>query len=505
MSGHSVANPGFSLRGISAGSGCELYTVCRPLAQNQIKTSNHWQIYHHDENKMTNRQRHILPVVTTVITLPLVVWDIYLAPARALYDTGAPLWPFQMPTILLALINAPALLLAKPFENLAGAYSPIYHGVIILLATPLVWWWLGDRIDHGALRPPYRFPRVLGSILLLVALSIAIATFRDLLGGVKWWRKWGPASLANSGWTVLRDLPLPIWALAIVVCLTWAGSRLLRAKGLALVPTARRDHLITRTAFAVWILVFAFGPLVEAVRNYNHADMSRGDLDPDSCEMNSQSGCIHGTVVTAEGVPIRGVYVDFVPLTAPANTHPTFKDWTVADRKGRYSFDHLEPGEYIVGIHVHSAPSREQPYPTTFYPGVYEDANAAHLSIEANKRFMLSVMKIPQLALTTFAVEIRWSDGTHPIRSNILVQNTKFSQATIGESAPQIDNGWGSFTLPKNYDYVVHAAVECDGANQIGQRETQYTPLGVTDHAEPDHVVLTLPGAPCKLWAPKDR
>ena len=453
---------------------------------------------------MTNRLRHILPVFATFITLPLVVWDICLAPTRALYDTGAPLWPFQMPTILLALMNAPALLLAKPFVNLIRSYSPISHGVLILLATPVVWWWLGDRIDHGALRPPYRFPRILGSFLLLAALFISIATFRDLLTEINWWRTWGPSSLPNSGGIVLRDLPLPIWSLAFVVCLTWSGSRLLRAKRLTPVATARRDHLITRTALTVWIVAFAVAPLVEAARNYNHADMSRGDLDPDSCEMDSKNGCIHGAVVTADGVPIRGVYVDFAPLTAPANTHPTFTDWTVADRKGRFSFDNLEPGEYMVGIHIHSAPSKEQPYPTTFYPGVNEDANAAHLTIMANRRSMLSAMKVPRLALTAFAVEVRWSDGTHPMRSNLLVQNTKFNQATIGESAPQIDNGWGEFTLPKNYDYIVHAAVECDGATQIEQRETQYTPLRVTDHAEPDHVVLTLPGAPCKLWTPKD-
>jgi hypothetical protein len=453
---------------------------------------------------MPNHQRHILPIAETAATLPLVVWDIYLAPARALYDTGAPLWPFQMPSILLCLVNAPAILLAKPFDRLPHAYSSAYHGVLLLLLTPLVWWWLGDRIDNGALRPPYRYPRVLGSFLVLVALSISIAIARDLLIEIRWWRTWGSSSLANSGGTLLLYLPVPIWALVFVVCLTWAGSRLLRAKGLAPVATAHRDHLITRSVFAVWILAFASAPLVEAVRNYNDAAIGRYGLDPDSCEMSSRSGCIHGSVITPEGKPIRGVYVEFAPLTAPANTHPTFEDWTYTDRRGRYSFDHLEPGEYIVGIHIHSAPSKEQPYPTTYYPGAYEDANAAHLSIAANKKFVLPAMKVPQLALTTFPVEVRWSDGTHPARSNLFVRNLKFQDAILTDSAPQIDNGWGSFTLPNNYDYLVLAGVACDGANQVGSRQTQYVPLHVTDHAEPDHLVLTLPGAPCKLWAPKD-
>jgi hypothetical protein len=453
---------------------------------------------------MAKRQRLILPTLATCLALPLVAWDVYLAPLRIGYDAGTPVWPFQMPSILLVIFDAPAVLLARPFLDLFRAYSALAHGALILIATPLIWYWIGDRIDFGALRPPYRYPRLLGALLLIVAVVMAALTVREFGYTNAWWQTYG--GLPARRWVLLMDASPTAWELVIVVCCLSVGLRLFRREKLLPVSTARRDHKVTLIAILVWSAAFALTPAVEAMRNYNHADMSRGDLDPDSCVIDAATGCMHGSVVTSAGAPIRGVFLDLVPLTAPANTHPTMKDWTYADRKGRYSFDNLEPGEYLVGVHIRSAPSAEQPYPTTFYPGAEQDADAAHLHIEANKKIALSPLKVRSLTLTKFTVEIRWPDGSHPLRSNLLVRNKSFNQqATIGDSAPQIDNGTGSFTLPDHSDYEVHAAVECDEISEIGQRETPYVPLRVTDRAEPAHLVLTLPGFPCTLWSSQGR
>jgi hypothetical protein len=376
-----------------------------------------------------------------------------------------------MPSILLFLFDAPALLLARPFFDLFRAYSALAHGTLILIATPLIWYWIGDRIDFGALRPPYRYPRLLGALLLIAAVVLAVLTFRGLGDTSAWWQIYG-SYLSERRWIFVVDSGPIAWVLGVIFCFFLIGLRLFRTGSLPPVSTASRDHKVTLIAILVWSAAFALTPAVEAMRNYNHADVSRGDLDPDSCVIDAASGCLHGSVVTAAGAPIRGVFLDIVPLTAPANTHPTMKDWTYADRKGRYSFDNLEPGEYLVGVHICSAPSAEQPYPTTFYPGVEQDAYATHLHIEANKKITLSPLKVRSLTLTTFTVEIRWPDGSHPLRSNLLVRNKSFNQATIGDVAPQIDNGTGSFTLPDHSDYEVHAAVECDETSKIGQRET---------------------------------
>lgn len=448
---------------------------------------------------MPKRLRYLLPVMVSAIVVPLIVWDVFLDPRRIGYDAGTPFWPFQVPNALLGLFDLPAILLARPFWNLLHAYSALSRDALVLLATPLVWYWIGNRIDFGLLRPPYRFPRALALILSAVAIALIISVILDLKDDISWWQRYGNGSWFGSAITMRSSIGF-LWVLVFLAACIIAARRLFHHQTLVPVATSNRDHRITLSVLTIWAAVFALTPAVEAIRDYNHADMSRGDYDPDSCVNEVANGCIHGSVIGQDAKPIRGLYLNAVPMDSPANLRKLRGMSRHTDRKGRYSFDELDPGDYIIGISIYLAPSAEQPYPTTYYPAAVLEADAQHLHIEAGKKLNLAPFVLRQIPLTTFTVEVRWPDGSHPLRSNLLVRNIKFQQAAIGEAAPQIDNGSGSFTLPQNFDYEVSASVQCDEVTHYGgQRETPYLPLQVTSQPEPPHLVLTLPGSPCTL------
>jgi len=437
----------------------------------------------------------------TFLALPLVAWDVHLAPLRMGYDTGAPFWPFEIPSVLLILCDAPASILARPFVGLFDARSALSRDSLILIATPPVWYWIGDRIDRGLLRPPYRFRRLLAVSLLLIAILVLCMEAQNVHEELHWRHVYGNGAYELV--KILRELPDDLWAGLLICVSSIAAIRLLRGKNLAASATARRDHLITTLAVTVWLAAFALIPAVGFIRNYNHADRARGNLDPNSCENDTSTGCIHGLVQRVTGGSIMNIDVDAIPLSASPDLRFIRTKTTYTDRKGRSSFDNLEPDDYIVGVHLSVAPSQSEPYPRIFYPQTMDEEKADHIRLEHGRRVNLGPLSLRSLPLTTFSVELRWSDGSVPLRSNLLVENKEFKQATIGDTAPQIDKGSGAFTLPQNFDYTVHAAVTCDAGTTLEQRETNDASLHVTDHPEPAQLMLTLPGKPCKLWQPK--
>ena len=444
----------------------------------------------------------MLPLVMTGVAVLLVGWNVHLEPRMMLYDTGAPLWPFQVPQILLGLLNAPAIVLARPFENLFHAYSALSRGTLAVVATPLAWCWIGDRVERGLLRPPYRFPRLLAVLFLVVSVSLAGALIQGAMSDMEWWHsygsKWFGAGRGYPWGMLLRKVPGILWCFAILIPCVIAAVRLFRRRDIVPFASARRDHSITLAFLGIWVTAFAITPGVEALRHYNHADESREGLDPDTCLIDIASGCVHGTVFGAEGKAIQGIYVEAIPLSAPPELRWIRKVFKHTDRRGRYSLDLLEPGDYLIGIHLDKAPTAEEPYAKAYYPAAETEEAAEHVSIRAGAKTDLSPLRLPKLSVTSFRVEVRWADGSHPVRSNLDVTNTVFQQATMRDPLPQIDDGIGAYALPQHFDYQVKAQITCDQAIG-GQRETPQVPLHVTDKPEPSHVVLTLPGLPCTV------
>ncbi len=227
-------------------------------------------------------------------------------------------------------------------------------------------------------------------------------------------------------------------------------------------------------------------------------------IDPDSCVVSNDSGCVHGTIADENGTPVKEIEVELLlaDKTGEARWYSRKYAWT--DKKGRYTVTGLEPGKYLVAVHYYNAPNLREPFATAFYPGADAETDAEPVVVGANLRAMLRQLRLRILPLTTVKVEVVWPDGTRPERSNLAFHNLSYpSQAVIGDGAPQVDNGTGEFTLPEGFDYDARATIQCYAGKLIESRESPVQRIKVGGSATPKNLTFTIPGPACKLWQPK--
>ena len=163
------------------------------------------------------------------VSLPLVIWDIHNAGViRSVgmgWDTGAPVWPYQTPEILLWSLNFPAHVTAQPLANLMGLFVPRHH--LLLFPFTLLWWWLvGLGFDRGL---PTRYTRrrwVLFAILTAVALLLLWVGLANFNSAARWWFQYGAGFWSPSTLMMVRFLTPTFWCVALALLGVVAAKRL---------------------------------------------------------------------------------------------------------------------------------------------------------------------------------------------------------------------------------------------------------------------------------------
>src|SRR5689334_20679514 len=216
-------------------------------------------------------------------------------------------------------------------------------------------------------------------------------------------------------------------------------------------------------------------------------------------------GCVHGTISDNTGKPLKGIEVEVLPTnkTGEARWYAKRSEWT--ERKGRYRINEIEPGEYVIAVHYYGAPDARQAFATTFYPGVEAEDRAMRVSVAPNSPTLLNQLRLRSLRLATVKVRVQWADGTRSESSNLDFHNRSYpGQAVIGDEAPQIDDGIGEFTLPAGFEYLARASVQCEGERAIDTPESQpVQEISIKAGGTTRELTFTIPGPPCRLWAPK--
>jgi hypothetical protein len=181
-----------------------------------------WQLY-----------RLKLPVVIGALSVVLIGLDVYfwyLSPNAAIVrHSGAPIWPYRMPQLLLLSINAPVYLLTTPLLRLAGLHVFWVHQIERLPFIVLWWYWVGRRLDLGLVPSSWlNLGRWIALIPVLLGMSVAYLGLVTLVDGWKWWSQWG-GSLWSSQALLLIDYVVPsIWWFVLAA---WLGLVAVRIAG----------------------------------------------------------------------------------------------------------------------------------------------------------------------------------------------------------------------------------------------------------------------------------
>jgi hypothetical protein len=165
---------------------------------------------------MRMRFRVVLPVSLGIISVALIIWDLYnLRVIRTMgmaWDTGAPIWPYEASLLVQQTINAPAFVLAAPFFLLPHMQIMEVRYPVLLPVIVLWWWWLGTRIDFGILgRQRFRRPKLFAFFLAVVASALLYTCTRLITDAVHRWLIYPPPHLL----LLTRTAGLVLWSFAL--------------------------------------------------------------------------------------------------------------------------------------------------------------------------------------------------------------------------------------------------------------------------------------------------
>ncbi|MCM3873819.1 MAG: carboxypeptidase-like regulatory domain-containing protein [Pyrinomonadaceae bacterium] len=92
----------------------------------------------------------------------------------------------------------------------------------------------------------------------------------------------------------------------------------------------------------------------------------------------SANTSVGGKVFGADGRVLPNVCVNLMPKDKTAADNWIF-DCT--DERGRFELDEIPPGEYVIVVNNDGEISSDEPFPTAYYPGVFEKEKATVLAI----------------------------------------------------------------------------------------------------------------------------
>lgn len=121
-------------------------------------------------------------------------------------------------------------------------------------------------------------------------------------------------------------------------------------------------------------------------------------------------GRIGGHIVDAGGQPVADqVQVSIVTLESSTKGIARVESRSEYTKKGRYEFDGLLPGKYVLGINIADAPDKSTPYPTIYYPNTTDRAQARIFTLERGQKltnidFRLPP-KLPEITLSGMVVD----------------------------------------------------------------------------------------------------
>jgi hypothetical protein len=179
-------------------------------------------------------------------------------------------------------------------------------------------------------------------------------------------------------------------------------------------------------------------------------------------------GRIAARVVGADGMPVKGVMVEFIRAESLAAGRAVPERSARTDAAGRAEVQELHPDRYIVGINVAQSPSATQPYPRLFYPGVTEPEAAYAIDLGYGEQVVLEPFMLPApLESRRISGVVRWPDGRPAARAYVSLYTDRTTHRygfPVGSSV--VTDEEGRFVLNglagRRYHLRAHASVKSD-------------------------------------------
>ena len=216
------------------------------------------------------------------------------------------------------------------------------------------------------------------------------------------------------------------------------------------------------------------------------------------------TGKIRGAVQGPDGKPLNLASVELYRADRYDDAKPGL--WAFQGDNGKFEFDHIGPGEYILVFNRMNRQDPNSPFPRTFYPGVADASETKFIHMKDGEQLLNANIKLRDGYPTRkLKVALKWKDGRP------LGEVTVKAEAAQGgnPAAKKIADGVYQFTILESARYTFSAWEDLDPQHAAPQRKGAATcPLPAridSDSVTVDgadeaasEITLTFAPPPCK-------
>ncbi len=221
-------------------------------------------------------------------------------------------------------------------------------------------------------------------------------------------------------------------------------------------------------------------------------------------------GRISGRVYGADGRPVgKDVQVSVVTLESArrgGGLAERRSEWT--DAEGRYEFEGLPPGKYVLGVSVADAPYSATPYPATYHPSVGDVGQATVIVLGAGEKLGDFDIRLPrELPRGRVRGVVARSDGRPAKGADVYLYDQEVPEESAFGLEAEADAA-GRFVAPcfKGRRYKLRASLYDVGPGG-GEFESEKVEVRCDDAPPPVKVMLVKKeeGAPAKKEEPDEK
>jgi hypothetical protein len=198
------------------------------------------------------------------------------------------------------------------------------------------------------------------------------------------------------------------------------------------------------------------------------------------------TGRIRGGVLGPDGKPLQLASVELYRADRYEDSKPGL--WGFQGDNGKFEFDHIGPGEYILVFNRMNRQDPNSPFPRSFYPGVPDQSEAKFIRMKDGEQLLNANIKLHGgFPTRKLKVQLKWKDG-RPIG-----EVTVKAEAEQGgnPAAQRLGEGLYQFTILASARYTFSAWEDLDPQHTSLRHGT----VACTIPARIDSDVVTIDGS----------
>jgi hypothetical protein len=181
------------------------------------------------------------------------------------------------------------------------------------------------------------------------------------------------------------------------------------------------------------------------------------------------TGKIRGSVLGPNGKSLKLASVELYRAERFDPSQPGL--WGFQGGDGKFEFDHIGPGEYLLVFNRLNRLDPNSPFPRAFYPGEPEQSDAKFIKVKDGQQILNANIKLKGGYPTRIVkVQLKWIDGHPPGEVTVTAQAEKGDNP----AARKVSDGLYEFTLLQSASYTFSAWEDLD-PQRLNQRHGQTT------------------------------